>query len=129
MGEQDVRKIVLEEIGNVFTKMQQEISEVKQSQSRIERVLLGDKDYNDEGMASQIHFAYQYARKNTESKIIERGCEAIDQFERYKKNGFWEILEQIIDSYKIWKWLVAFTGIGTLVGVINLILFFIGKSV
>lgn len=120
MTEEAVKQIVAEEIGRLFGQMQDDITNIKRGQERIERVLLGDKDYEDDGMASQVKFAYTYARKNTESRLIERACPAIEHYERYEKNGFWDSLEQMIDGYKVWKWLIAFTGVGTLMGLINI---------
>ena len=86
-------------------KLSKDMSGLRASQKRIERVLLGDKDYDDKGIAYMVNYSYDYARRNTETHLVERGENSIKLIEKYKENGYWKIFEEIIDKYKAIKWL------------------------
>lgn len=143
MSEEQIRAIVIQEIKCFFEQLSKnletvskdvatvstDVIQLKQGSkethdgiARIERLLKGDKDYEDEGMAFQIRVAYEYARKNTEIELAKRGTLAIEHFERWEKQGLWAMLMDMVDKYKILKWFVLFTGIGTLSGVVNIVI-------
>ena len=135
MTEGQVRAIVIAEIKTCFEQISKDVAQLKAESKetregiiknnegigRIERLLKGDKDFEDEGMAYQVKVAYEYARKNTDSHIVERGLKAIEHYENWEKAGLWDLLLNMADKYKALKWFVAFTGIGTVAGVVNLI--------
>ena len=135
MTEGQVRAIVIAEIKTCFEQISKDVVQLKAESKetreeiiknnegigRIERLLKGDKDFEDEGMAYQVKVAYEYARRNTDSHIVERGLKAIEHYERWEKAGLWDLLLDMVDKYKVLKWFVVFTGIGTMAGVVNLI--------
>jgi len=134
MSEEQIRAIVIQEIKSFFEQLSKSVDavagdvnqlkceskETHKGIERIERLLKGDKDFEDEGMAYQIRVAYEYARKNTEIEITRRGIAAIEHYERWEKAGVWATIMDMIEKYKILKWFVLFTGIGTVSGIVNI---------
>ena len=124
MTEGQVRAIVRAEFKTCFEQISKDVAQLKRESEgigRIERLLKGDKDFEDEGMAYQVKVAYEYARKNTDSHIVDRGLKAIAHYENWERDGLWNLLLDMVDKYKVLKWFVVFTGIGTMAGVVNLI--------
>lgn len=103
-------------------KLSADLTSLKESQKRIERVLLGDKDYDDKGIAYMVNYSYNYARKNTESNLVERAETALETFYRYEKNGHWKIFEEMVDKYKAIKWFAVIITGGGLLSAVNIIL-------
>ena len=89
--------------------------------SRIERVLLGDTEYDDDGYVKMIKYSYEHARKNEESQIIAKGWQVIDHFDNWEKNGKWKALDEIIQDNFMTKKVKMFFNVGSWAGIISLI--------
>lgn len=128
LTEQDVVKIVKrenEEMFRCFNKLTSDLDSLKKGQARLERALLGDKEFEDKGLVSMVNFSYEYSRKNVESKLVERAEQALEKFNRYEKSGLWKTLEEIVEKYKAIKWLTALivgSGIISVANVVSIIL-------
>ena len=128
LTEQDVVKIVKrenEEMFRCFNKLTSDLDSLKKGQARLERALLGDKEFEDKGLVSMVNFSYEYSRKNMESKLVERAEQALEKFNRYEKSGLWKTLEEIVEKYKAIKWLTALivgSGIISVANVVSTIL-------
>lgn len=128
LTEQDVVKIVKrenEEMFRCFNKLTSDLDSLKKGQARLERALLGDKEFEDKGLVSMVNFSYEYSRKNVESKLVERAEQALEKFNRYEKSGLWKTLEEIAEKYKAIKWLTALivgSGIISVANVVSTIL-------
>jgi len=128
LTEQDVVKIVKrenEEMFRCFNKLTSDLDSLKKGQARLERALLGDKEFEDKGLVSMVNFSYEYSRKNVESKLVERAEQALEKFNRYEKSGLWKTLEEIVEKYKAIKWLTALivgSGIISVANVVSTIL-------
>lgn len=128
LTEQDVVKIVKrenEEMFRCFNKLTSDLDSLKKGQARLERALLGDKEFEDKGLVSMVNFSYEYSRKNVESKLVERAEQALEKFNQYEKSGLWKTLEEIVEKYKAIKWLTALivgSGIISVANVVSTIL-------
>ena len=132
MSEDQVRAIVIREIKSCFEQISKDVAELKNESrethsgiARIERLLKGDREYGDDGLAIQMQNVNEYVKKNTDIKLAERGMKAIEHFEMWEKQGLWKTLTQMAEGYNVLKWFVAFTGIGTITGIINIVTMFI----
>ena len=120
-----------EEMFKCFNKLTSDLDTLKKGQERLERALLGDKDFEDKGLVSMVNYSYEYTRKNMESKLVERAEKALNKFTAYEENGFWKILEEMVDKYKALKVLTALiigSGIISVANVITIILKALGVS-
>ena len=122
--EGQIRRIAREEALKVQRDVLKEIGDIKTTLDRLERLLLGEIGSNEEDtLKARANFAYLYAKKNTDLKIIERAIPALDwfedmnQIERGCSESKLSILGKIITSWTSIKWL------GGLFGVINLATF------
>lgn len=130
--EKDIRRIAREESEKVFAKatkrMCQDIEVVragmeqnKEILSRLERLLLGEIGI-DEGdtLKARATFAYNYAKRNTDLRIIERAEPALDWFEDMNtleaghKETKLESLGKLIEFYMNVRWLLALIGFTTI---------------
>jgi hypothetical protein len=102
-------------------KLSKDMADLRASQRRIERVLLGDKDYEDKGLAHMVNYSYDYARRNTEMGIVDRAIPALEWYERNEKEGKWKILNEIVDKYKALKWLSVIVTGGAAVTIIEIV--------
>jgi hypothetical protein len=121
LTETDVRKIAKEEALKVQQNVLKEISEIKETLSRLERLLLGELGTNEEDtLKSRANIAYLYAKKNIDSRVIERAEPALKWFEDMNtpdkgcEESKLDILGKIITAWSSVKWLAG------LFGVINL---------
>ena len=132
MTEKEVRKIAREESLKIITKEMAQIKEELRRQgdilARLERVLLGDDgDSPDETLKWKANFAYQYARLNTESRIIERAKPALDWFEDMsccepgQKESRLESLGKLVTFYTNIRWLLALIGITTVLNALPIL--------
>jgi hypothetical protein len=134
LTENDVIRIVKkenEEMFKCFNKLTTDLDTLKKGQQRLERALLGDKEFEDKGLVSMVNYSYEYTRKNIESKLVDRAELALKKFTVYEENGFWKVLEEIVDKYKALKWLTALivgSGIISVANVITIILKALGIS-
>ena len=133
MTEQEVRRIAREESQGVFEKsiaaVTEQLAEVKkfsqQNQktlARLERLLLGEVGTDkDDTLKARATYAYQYAKRNLDLRIVERAIPALQWFEDWScpevgcNESKLQILGKIITAYSSLKWLLAFLGITTLV--------------
>ena len=108
-------------LGCEVTKLKETSEASGKSLSRIERVLLGDAEYDDDGFVKMIRYSYEHARKNEESKITEKGWKTIEHYENWEKNGRWSALEEIIQDNFMTKRVKRFFNVGSWSGIIALI--------
>ena len=139
MSEEEVRRIVLSEIKISFQSLSADISTVKdnqtvmqgnqakmqQSVNRIERLLLGDGEFKDQGFADKINASYEYVKKNIDADLVPRLTRSLNLYERWQDVGYWKTLEEIISRYIVLKWLTALIVSSGIISVVNLIELFI----
>ncbi len=121
---EEVVKIIDDKNGEfykVFNKLIQDVDGLKSSQKRIERALLGDKDFEDIGIARMVNIAYEHARKVDECDLVGRTEAVIKQYDKYKENNYWKILEGMIENYKVLKVLAVLIVGSGLVSTANVI--------
>ena len=133
---EEIRKIaraedtkVIRKLSKEITILQKDIDFIKQDISaqceilkRLERLLLGElgTDANDT-LKARATFAYQYAKRNTDARIIERAEPAIKWFEDMahiepgQKESKLETLGRMIGLFGKIEWILAILGITTLV--------------
>lgn len=114
-------KIETKSIQACLDKFSKDFEEMRKSQKRIERVLLGDKEYEDKGLAYMVNYSYDYVRRNTESDIVERAEDTMKIVCKYKDNGYWTIFEEMVTRYKAIKWFFSFIIAGGLMSTANII--------
>lgn len=120
----DVIKIVDDKNGElykVFNKLINDVDGLKSSQKRIERALLGDKEFEDIGLARMINISYDHARRVDECDLVGRTEAVIKQYDKYKENNYWKILEGMIENYKVLKVLAVLIVGSGLVSTANVI--------
>lgn len=135
LTEKQIRKIAREEALKVQRDVLKEITDIKTTLDRLERLLLGEIGSNEEDtLKARANFAYLYAKKNTDLKIIERAIPALDwfedmnQIERGCSESKLSILGKMITSWTSIKWLGGLFGVinlATLLGLVLLIINFI----
>ena len=132
LTESQVRKIAREESIKVIKKEILDIKEELRKQGdilgRLERLLLGENGASqDETLKWKANFAYQYARMNTESKIINRADPALRWFEDMStiepgcKETKLESLGKLITFYTNIRWLLALIGVTTVINAVPII--------
>ena len=132
LTESQVRKIAREESLKVIKKEILDIKEELRKQGnilgRLERLLLGENGASqDETLKWKANFAYQYARMNTENKIIDRADPALRWFEDMStlevgcKETKLESLGKLITFYTNIRWLLALIGVTTVINAVPVI--------
>jgi len=128
LTEREVRKIAREEAMKVQKDILKEISEIKSTLSRLERLLLGEIGTNEEDtLKARANFAYLYARRNTDSRIIERAVPALEWFEdmnkckKGEKESKLESLGKMITFYNNLKWVLGIIGFSTVINSIPIL--------
>ena len=128
LTEREVRSIAREEALKIQKDVLKELGEVKSTLSRLERLLLGEIGTNEEDtLKARANFAYLYAKKNTDLKIIERAEPALDWFddmnccEKGQKESKLESLGKMIVFYTNVRWLLGIIGFTTVVNSIPII--------
>lgn len=132
LTESQVRKIAREESLKVIKKEILDIKEELRKQGdilgRLERLLLGEDGVSqDETLKWKANFAYQYARMNTENKIIDRADPALRWFEDMNtiepgcKETKLESLGKLITFYINIRWLLALIGVTTIINAVPVI--------
>lgn len=123
-----VRAIAKEESMKVQKEVLKELSDVKETLSRLERLLLGEVGTEEEDtLKARANFAYLYARRNTDAKIIDRAKPAIKWFEDMNetepgcKESKLDTLGRIIGLFGKIEWLLALLGVTTVVNAIPII--------
>ena len=125
LTELEVRAIAREEAVKVQKDVLKELTEVKATLSRLERLLLGEIGTNEEDtLKARANFAYLYAKKNTDLKIIERAIPALDWFhdmdslEKGCKETKLESLGKLISLYGNIKWILGLIGVTTIINAV-----------
>jgi len=125
MTEAEVRAIAREEAVKVQKDVLKELTEVKATLSRLERLLLGEIGTNEEDtLKARANFAYLYAKKNTDLKIIENAIPALDWFhdmdtlEKGCKETKLESLGKLIGLYNNIKWILGLIGVTTIINAV-----------
>lgn len=128
LTEREIRAIAREEALKVQKEVLKEITEVKVTLSRLERLLLGEIGTNEEDtLKARANFAYLYAKKNTDLQIIERAEPALEWFEdmnnceKGQKESKLESLGKVITFYTNVRWLLGLIGFTTIVNSIPII--------
>ena len=128
LTEREVRSIAREEALKIQKDVLKELGEVKSTLSRLERLLLGEIGTNEEDtLKARANFAYLYAKKNTDLKIIERAEPALEWFEdmncceKGQKESKLESLGKMITFYTNIRWLLGLLGFTTIVNSIPII--------
>ncbi len=129
--EQQVRAIAREEArkeANKVTKelvrkvagLENSINTNTEILQRIDRLLLGEVGVNEEDtLKARANFAYLYARRNSDAKIIERAVPALKWFEDMAevepgcKESKLQTLGRIIGLFTKIEWVLALLGITT----------------
>jgi len=132
MTENQIRRIAREEALKVQRDVLKEIGEIKTTLDRLERLLLGEVGSNEEDtLKARANFAYLYAKRNTESGIIEDAKPAIEwfkdmnQIERGCSESKLSILGKMITSWTSIKWLGGLFGVINLAALLGLVLLII----
>lgn len=134
LNEKEIKALIRQEISDCFkdivTAQEEQGLAIKQQGNDIREIkeaLLGsDNKYKtDTGLSTMIKFSYDYAKANTDSKLIERAIPAIEHFYNWSEGneGFtkWDILEKVIDDFVFSKKMKLFFGIGSWAGIMGLI--------
>jgi len=108
-------------LGCEVAKLKETTEASGKSLSRIERVLLGDAEYDDDGFVKMIRYSYEHARKNEESLITKKGWKTINHYENWETNGKWDALDEIIQENFMTKKVKTFFNVGSWAGIISLI--------
>lgn len=129
--EQQVRAIAREEAVLVNKEVVIEVEKLRQSimnnteiLKRIDRLLLGETGVDEEDtLKARANFAYLYAKRNTDAKIVDRAVPALRWFEDMGeiepgcKESKLETLGRIIGLFSKVEWLLALlitaTGVNT----------------
>jgi len=129
LTEKEIRLIAREEAIKAQKEFLKEISDIKTTLSRLERLLLGELGTNEEDtLKSRANFAYLYAKKCTDSRIVERATPALGWFEDMsaiepgQKESKLESLGKLIEFYMNVRWLLALIGFTTLLNALPYII-------
>lgn len=132
LTEKEIRKIAREEALKVQKDVLKEISDIKSTLARLERLLLGEMGSNEEDtLKARANFAYLYTKRNTEMKVVERAIPALEWFEDMSQieQGCSEsklsVLGKMIISWNSIKWLGGLFGVINLATLLGLVLLFI----
>ena len=127
--ESDVRRIAKEEVTLALKDIKNELRIVTKASEenrkileRLERLLLGEvgSDVNDT-LKAKASFAYLYAKRNTDLRIIERAEPALKWFEDMSeiepgcKESKLDSLGKLIGLYLNIKWMLAVIGFTTVI--------------
>ena len=126
--EKRVRAIAKEESEKACAERMKEIekqlSENSKTLAKIERLLLGEFGDSNEALKAKATFAYQYAKHNSDLKIVDRALPALVWFEDMNRRepgceeSKLDTLGRMISAYTSLKWilrLIGFTSILNLV--------------
>ena len=123
-----VRAIAKEEAMRVQKEVLKELSDVKETLSRLERLLLGEVGTEKEDtLKARANFAYLYAKRNTDARIIDRAMPAIKWFEDMNevepgcKESKLDTLGRIIGLFGKIEWLLALLGVTTVINAIPIV--------
>lgn len=137
LTEKRVREIAQEELNSKLLDFQAKVDSMYETLSRLERILLGEEGISeDSSLKRHAAIAYDYVRRNSELKIVERALPALQWYEDMRRpepgcsESKLETLGKIITAYGNAKWILGLfgvTSIATLIIAINIVVEFINK--
>jgi len=133
--EEQVRRIAKQEDAKVEKKLTKKIGELEGSINentvilkRLERLLLGEIGINEtDTLKARSNYAYMYAKKNTDMRIIERAVPALRWFEDMGQiepgceESKLETLGRMITFYSNIRWILGIIGVSTVINAIPVI--------
>ena len=111
--EMEIRKLIQQEIKQCFEQLVSDIKDIKQA-------LLGN-DYYKGGLVSMVQRHEDYIDRSETLNIIERAKPALEWYETWERNKVFARIEEILDIYGKWKWLVGLIAGGSLAGIVSAI--------
>ena len=106
--------------------LQNVINQSSKTLARLERLLLGELGVEEnDTLKARTNYAYKYAKRNTDLKIVDRALPALEWFEdmNQKEHGSEESkldsLGKIINAYTSLKWILGFLGITTVLSLLS----------
>ena len=111
--EMEIRKLIQQEIKQCFEQLASDIKDIKQA-------LLGN-DYNKGGLVSMVQRHEEYIDKSETINIIERAQHALEWYETWERNRVFIRIEEVLDIYGKWKWLIGLIAGGSLAGIVSAI--------
>ena len=132
LTEKQVRKIAKEEGEKVFAfaikEIETRIGDNTEILKRLERMLLGEMGTDREDtLKARATFAYKYAKRNTNLKIVDKAIPALDWFndmnciEKGAKESKLETLGKVITFYSNIRWILGIIGVTTIINAIPII--------
>jgi ribosomal protein L11 methylase PrmA len=111
--EMEIRKLIQQEIKQCFEQLANDIKDIKQA-------LLGN-DYHKGGLVSMVQRHEEYIDKSETLNIIERAQPALEWYETWERNKVFTRIEEVLDIYGKWKWLIGLIAGGSLAGIVSAI--------
>lgn len=111
--EMEIRKLIQQEIKQCFEQLANDIKDIKQA-------LLGN-DYHKGGLVSMVQRHEEYIDKSETLNIIERAQPALEWYETWERNKVFTGIEEVLDIYGKWKWLIGLIAGGSLAGIVSAI--------
>lgn len=111
--EMEIRKLIQQEIKQCFEQLANDIKDIKQA-------LLGN-DYHKGGLVSMVQRHEEYIDKSETLNIIERAQPALEWYETWGRNKVFTRIEEVLDIYGKWKWLIGLIAGGSLAGIASAI--------
>ncbi len=111
--EMEIRKLIQQEIKQCFEELANDIKDIKQA-------LLGN-DYHKGGLVSMVQRHEEYIDKSETLNIIERAQPALEWYETWERNKVFTRIEEVLDIYGKWKWLIGLIAGGSLAGIVSAI--------
>lgn len=109
LTEQDIKRLVREEMKECFESIQSDVRDIKVA-------LLGDEEYAHKGLVQQVKENTVYIERNRTLEVAPKGMKVIEWFDIEGANDKSVCLDEVIKFYGNMKWLVGFLG---LTGLIN----------
>lgn len=135
MTENDIRRIAREESLKVVQDISDKLTKQSEILSRIDRLLLGEIGTDEsDTLKARATFAWAYAKRNTESGIIEDAKPALAWYKDWSTTdkgcteSKLDTLGKIVTAWSSGKWLLGLFGvvnISTLIGLAILVFNFI----
>ena len=111
--EMELKKLIQQEIKQCFEQLANDIKDIKQA-------LLGN-DYHKGGLVSMVQRHEEYIDKSENLNIIERAQPALEWYETWERNRVFVRIEEVLDIYGKWKWLIGLIAGGSLAGIVSAI--------
>jgi len=111
--EMELKKLIQQEIKQCFEELANDIKDIKQA-------LLGN-DYHKGGLVSMVQRHEEYIDKSETLNIIERAQPALEWYENWERKKVFANIEEVLDIYGKWKWLIGLIAGGSLAGIVSAI--------